>query len=132
LTSLAVLLGAVMTVLQSNPLCRKIINVETKEFSPRQFFFKIRAAIIALEKITLQIRIYYNHGHIDYSYQIFSDMPLYRWDNKEEFRYLATFPHHFHDKDGFVKQSPLLGDPSSDIQIVLQEMDRLAGCLEKK
>ena len=125
MTSLPVMLGAVITILQSNPLCRKVINVETKEFSPLQFFFKIRVSINALEKTTLQIRLYYNHGHIDYAYQVFTDTPLLRWDNKEEFRDLASFPHHFHDKNGYVRQSPLMGDPYTDIQIVLQEISQL-------
>ena len=92
MTSLPVMLGAVITILQSNPLCRKVINVETKEFSPLQFFFKIRVSINTLEKTTLQIRLYYNHGHIDYAYQVYTDTPLLRWDNKEEFRDLATSP----------------------------------------
>ena len=94
--------------------------VETKEFSPRQFFFKIRAELS--ENYKFQVRIYYNKGHIDYAYQLFSDVPLLRWDNKEEFRGLESYPHHHHDKDGSVCTSPLKGDPVKDIGYVLEKL----------
>jgi len=123
-TSLPSLLGNVLAILQSHPACKKIIGIETKEFSPDQFYFKIRAALSGTLK--LQVRLYCNRGHIDYAYQVFADFPLCRWDNKEEFRSLPTYPHHYHDNQGFVTASPLTGDPITDIQIVLQEISRLA------
>ncbi len=69
-----------------------------------------------------QARIYYNRGHIDYAYQLFTDVSLLRWDNKEEFRHLKTCPHHYHDEQGNVKPSPLTGDPLRDVEVVLQEV----------
>ena len=115
--SLASLLGALMAILQAHPVVKKVTVMETKEFSKEQFFFKIRAKLL---KGNMQVRIYYNRGHIDYAYQLFTDAPLLRWDNKEEFHYLATYPHHHHDELGNVKPSPLVGDPTRDIEIVLQ------------
>ncbi|HHT9107473.1 MAG TPA: hypothetical protein ACFYEF_03055, partial [Candidatus Wunengus sp. YC63] len=41
---------------------------------------------------------------------------------KEEFRHLATYPHHYHDEQGNIKPSPLFGDPVEDIKVVLQEV----------
>lgn len=93
---------------------------ETKEFSPDHFFFKIRAELTEEHKI--QVRIYYNQGHIDYAYQLFTDVPLLRWDNKEEFQHLKTYPHHHHDEQGNVKPSPLTGDPVKDLGVVLREV----------
>ena len=55
-------------------------------------------------------------------YQLFTEVPLLRWDNKEEFRQLATYPHHHHDEQGNVKASPLTGDPLRDLEVVLQEV----------
>jgi len=78
-TSLPSLLGNVLAILQSHPACKKIIGIETKEFSPDQFYFKIRAALSGTLK--LQVRLYCNRGHIDYAYQVFADFPLCRWDN---------------------------------------------------
>ncbi len=120
MTSLASLLGTLMAILQSHPVCERATAVETKAFSPDQFFFKIRAEFIGGNKF--QARIYYNRGHIDYAYQLFTDVPLLRWDNKEEFRYLKTYPHHHHDEQGNVKPSPLTGDPLGDVEVVLQEV----------
>jgi len=122
LTSLVSLLSLVMAEIQARPLCRKVAIAETKEFSADQFFFKIRVEVT--KAISLQVRIYYNRGHLDYSYQLFSDVPLLRWDNKEDFPNLATFPHHHHDDQGRVRSSTLVGDPSEDIPKVLREIER--------
>ena len=127
MTSLASLLGALMTVLQSHPTCTQATVVETKVYSSDQFFLKVRADLI--ERNKFQVRIYYNQGHVDYAYQLFADAPLLRWDNKEEFRHLGTYPHHHHDQQGNVKSSPLTGEPIKDIEVVLQEVSVF---LEKK
>ncbi len=118
MTSLPSLLGAVTALLQASALCKQIVHVETKEFSADQFLFKIRAELE--DSRYFQVRIYYNRGHIDYAYQLFADAPLLRWDNKEEFDYLSTYPHHHHDAQGKVHPSPLTGDPVNDMQTVLQ------------
>ena len=118
--SLPSLLGALMAILQAHPLCSNVRVIETQEFSPKQFFFKIRANLP--EKYKLQVRLYFNQDHIDYAYQLFSDVPLLRWDNKEEFDYLESYPYHYHDELGNVKASPLQGDPVKDIELVLQEV----------
>jgi hypothetical protein len=122
LTSLVSLLSLVMAEIQASPLCRKAAIAETKEFSADQFFFKIRAEIT--RTISLQVRMYYNRGYLDYSYQLFSDVPLLRWDNKEDFPGLINFPHHHHDDQGRVHSSTLVGDPSEDIRKVLGEIER--------
>lgn len=80
----------------------------------------MRAQFIA--EHNFQLRIYYNYGHIDYAYQLFTDVPLLRWDNKEEFAHLHTYPHHFHDQYGHVHPSSLTGDPITDIEVVLNEL----------
>ncbi len=118
MTSLASLLGAMTAILQAHSLCKQVTNVETKEFSADQFLFKIRVALEGNDH--LQVRIYYNRGHIDYAYQLFANAPLLRWDNKEEFDYLSTYPHHHHDEQGKVYPSPLTGEPVSDVQTVLR------------
>lgn len=123
MTNLPALLGTVTAILQAHPICLDVKIVETREFSPDQFLFKVRSGLLP-QGYDIQLRIYYNHGHIDYAYQLFSDAPLLRWDNKEEFRHLETYPHHYHDNKGSVTASPLVGDPQKDIQQVLQEVER--------
>ena len=118
MTSLPSLLGVMTAILQAHPLCKQITDVETKEFSADQFLFKIRVELE--DSSNFQARLYFNRGHIDYAYQLFADAPLLRWDNKEEFDYILTYPHHHHDEQGKVHPSPLMGDPVNDVQTVLQ------------
>lgn len=120
--SLPALLGSVMAVLQGHSLCQQVDIVETKAFSADQFFFKIRVRLTG--EFQLQVRLYYNQGHLDYAYQLFTDFPLLRWDNKEEFPHLDTYPHHHHDRDGNVVVSPLQGKPVEDLNIVLQLVEK--------
>ena len=117
MTSLPSLLGALSAALQAHPLCKRGAAIETREFAADQFIFKIRAEFT--HKTSFQARIYFNRGHIDYAYQLFADVPLLRWDNKEEFHSILTYPHHHHDAQGNIAPSPLTGDPIVDIQTVL-------------
>ncbi len=125
MTSLPALLGRLVTALQAHTICQEVNVVETKAFSPDQFFLKIRAALEG--EYEFQVRIYYNRGHIDYAYQLFTDVPLLRWDNKEEFSHLETYPHHHHDTEGCVHSSPLTGEPMQDVEIVLQAVRAFLG-----
>ena len=120
--SLTSLLGALVTIMQAHPICESVRVVETKEFSPEQFFLKVRAVLFE-ENAQLQVRVYYNRGHVDYAYQLFTDVPILRWDNKEEFHHLTTYPHHYHDAQGHVHSSPLIGEPLQDIEVVLQAVN---------
>lgn len=122
MTSLSSFLGTLMATLQSHLICKQATVVETKVFSSDQFFLKVRAELTG--ENLFQARIYYNQGHIDYAYQLFADLPILRWDNKEEFRHLETYPHHHHDEQGNVKPSRLTGNPLRDIEIVLQDVSR--------
>lgn len=118
MNSLPSLLAGLTAILQAHPLCQRIALVETQQFSSDQFFIKVRAELPRANKF--QVRIYYNRGHIDYAYQLFSEIPLLRWDNKEEFKFLETYPHHHHNAKGDICASPLSGDPMKDLSIVLE------------
>jgi hypothetical protein len=111
------LINTVVTNLQRNSLCHAYHIQETAVFSPEQFAFKIIAELATGG--TLQIRIYRNSMHTDYSYHFIQMDTSMRWDNKEHFPSIATFPHHFHDNSGLVEASPLTGDPDHDLPIVL-------------
>ena len=122
MTTLAATLGALTAILQTLPFCEQTAIVETREFSPDQFYFKVRAKLP--HGYHFQTRIYSNFGDMDYAYQLFKeDTPLLRWDNKEEFRTLKTYPHHHHDDRGNIQPSPLTGDPQADIVFVLREIE---------
>jgi len=122
-TTLPSMLGVLTAILQSHPLCERTAILETREFSPDQFYFKVRTDL--LRAYRLQVRVYFNQGHVDYAYQLFKEgTPILRWDNKEEFRALKTYPHHRHDDRGNVLSSPLTGNPQEDIALVLRDIEK--------
>ena len=122
MTTLAATLGELTAILQSHPLCERTVILETREFSPNQFYFKVRTELP--HGYQFQTRVYSNFGHVDYAFQLFKKgAPLLRWDNKEEFRTLKTYPHHHHDDRGNIQPSPLTGDPQADIVFVLRQIE---------
>ena len=123
MNSLSTLLAELVALLENCGFCENIRIVETAFFSATQFSCKIRATIFAA--LTLQIRLYYNHPHWDYAYQVFDEEPLCRWDNKEHFPHLSSHPHHCHTREGEVVESPLRGDPRKDLNLVLHELKQL-------
>ena len=118
MNGLADLLTSVVSTLQTSTLCRSVQPIETFRFSETQFGFKVRAFLISGD--LLQVRLYCKGDHTDYSYQVFQDdKPIMRWDNKEHFPSISSFPHHFHSATGLVESSPLTGDPQHDLNLLL-------------
>lgn len=116
--SLAESLNWVVSTLQSSPYCEQTHILETFHFSNTQFAFKVRAELVTGH--VLQVRLYVNGEHTDYAYQLFrNDKPILRWDNKEHFRTLSSYPHHFHNAAGKVEESALTGEPEHDLPRVL-------------
>ncbi len=112
------LLNYVVSALQRSHSCSAVRVLETQSFAARQFALKVRAELVTGD--TLHVRIYHNGDHVDYSYQLLRDTRLgMRWDNKEHFPELASYPHHFHSAAGQVRSSPLTGDVTHDLPIVL-------------
>lgn len=123
------LISECIHLLNQFEFCEQPKILETSFFSNEQFALKIRATIFS--SLTFQIRIYANQEHFDYSYQVFSDEPVCRWDNKEHFPEIKTFPHHFHSLDGSITDSPLTGMPLNDLKIVLEELAKMESHLSK-
>jgi len=125
MNTLADLLNLVVSTLQNFPHSKVVRVVETEDFSQRRFAFKVRAELVS--GATLQVRLYYNQGHIDYAYQLVqNNQPVLRWDNKEHFPGISSYPHHFHTPTGKIETSPLTGDLAQDLPFVLNNLDFLA------
>jgi hypothetical protein len=113
------LLNFIITTIQRNPHCTDVQILNTETFALDKFALKIRVTLI--DGRNLQIRFYHNQGHVDYAYQVLQGaLPIQRWDNKEHFPNLATYPHHFHTPSGQVENSPLIGVPMVDLPLVLE------------
>lgn len=117
------LLASLLAALESSSICSNTSIEEIQEFSSEQFLIKLRTSLKQILK--LQIRIYKNYLHIDYSYQVYDHSPVMRWDNAEHFPDIPTYPHHFHSEEGEVIESPLTGDPEKDIYSVLSILESL-------
>ena len=124
MNTLPALLNFVVTTLQLWLRTRHVRVLTTEQVSSTQFAFKVRAELTNAD--ILQVRMYYNEGHVDYAYQIIrAGTPLIRWDNKEHFDSLLTYPHHFHRMDGQVVESYLTGLLAKDLPEVLQQIEAL-------
>ena len=122
MNSLADLLSYVVTALQRSGRCSAVRVLDTQSFSARQYAIKVRAELLTGD--VLQIRVYRNGGHVDYSYQLLrASEPVMRWDNKEHFPAIVSYPHHFHSPSGEVRISPLTGDVTTDLPFVLTMLD---------
>ncbi len=116
------LLGWAVSELQVWPNASEVKIVESRVYSENRFHFKVRAKLA--ESYQFQIRFYYNRGHLDYSYQLFTDAPILRWDNKEDAEPLPTSPHHFHNDKDEIVESPLNGDPAHDWPLVRRVLEQ--------
>jgi hypothetical protein len=76
------------------------------------------------DRFQLQVRFYYNRGHLDYAYQLFNGGPILRWDNKEDAGPISTAPHHFHNDKNEIVASLLNGDPTHDWPIVREAVEQ--------
>lgn len=110
------LLSWTVSHLQAWGSVRDVRVLETEAFSEDRFHLKVRALLV--EPFQLQIRFYFNRDHLDYAYQLFDDGPVLRWDNKEDAGSQPTAPHHFHNDQSRILESPLNGDPSHDLPLV--------------
>jgi len=84
------------------------------------YLLKLRCQLTTGTK--LQIRLRAVTGQLRYSYQEFDMAEIQRWDNAPHFPHLKTHPHHYHDPYGNVLDSPLSGDPLTDLPIVLSKL----------
>lgn len=90
--------------------------------APRSVSYSVSATTA---RIPLEIRLIQTEDELLYSYQLFTDIPLVRWDNAPHFPALPTFPHHMHDETGTVSSSPLSGDPPQDLPYILDQLAAL-------
>ena len=83
--------------------------------------YKIRCQLLR-PAYRLEIRLIQTEEEILYSYQLFTDRPVIRWDNAPHFPALKSFPHHVHEETGEVKESSLTGDPIQDLPRILTDV----------
>ena len=108
------------TILRASTKVTAIDILDNDPVDADNFLFKLRCQLTT--GTTLQIRLRAVAGRLRYSYQEFDVAEIQRWDNAPHFPHLRTHPHHYHDPHGNVLDSPLTGDPLTDLPIVLSRL----------
>ncbi len=116
------LLDDLVARLRAVPLVGDVRVIESLSVDAGTFQFKVRASV---GEASLQIRFLKNETFVRYSFQLFTDRPVARWDNAPHYPGLPHFPHHFHNADNIVSASSLTGDVLADLGIVLADLPRL-------
>lgn len=109
-------------------ISRIIASIDSIDIERTKGRNAIRIISTLVNGLRFQIRLHQIPGSKDigYSYQIFSNRPLFRWDNACHHTYLTTnFPHHFHDEFDNVASSNLSGNVIADLPEVLLEIQRI-------
>ena len=112
----------ILSVLKGDALVKNARVINYDETPSGRLEAKIRCQLP--KGYLLQVWIHLEPDSLDYAYQLFTTVPLLRWDNSPHYGNLHTAPHHFHDEDGHVHTSPLTGNVSQDLRIVLDEIRR--------
>lgn len=113
------LLDELLARLRREPILSEVRLIDSETIDDTTFSFKVRATV---KWANLQIRFLSDETFTRYSFQLYGEGPLLRWDNTPHYPALPNFPHHFHDADNVVQASTLTGHLLTDTEIVLAEV----------
>ncbi|MGH8546966.1 MAG: toxin-antitoxin system TumE family protein [Gammaproteobacteria bacterium] len=95
--------------------------VLTQDETADRALYRIRCQLLR-PAYRLEVRLIATENETIYSYQLFTDRPLIRWDNAPHFPALDTFPHHVHQESGEVEEAHLSSDPLQDLPGILNQV----------
>ena len=116
-----ILVEELLCTLRAHPLLKDVRLLNYDETPAGKLEVKIRCRLA--KNFQLQIWLHHETAFRDYAYQLFTSVPVLRWNNAPHYSQITTAPHHFHDANGIVSASPLLGDPIVDLSYVLLEIE---------
>jgi hypothetical protein len=116
------LVDGLIKILQRHSMVKNIRVVNYDETPAGKLEVKIRCRLVREYK--LQIWLHLEPNFQDYSYQLFADHPILRWDNAPHYPDIFTAPHHFHDESNKVGKSFLTGSIEEDLETVLLEVEK--------
>ena len=114
------LVDNILETLQTHALVKTTRVIYYDETPSGKLEVKIRCGLPKNHQ--LQIWIHMEPESLDYAYQLFTTVPLLRWDNAPHYGHLLSAPHHHHDENGHVTDSTLTGNIMKDLKIVLKEI----------
>ena len=110
-------LNRILSILKKSEIVSKIEIITSDEIAEKSIY-KIRCSLIP-SKYKLE-----TEKEFIYSYQLFTDKSIIRWDNAPHYPNLKSYPHHFHNEEGNIKESNLKGIVIKDLQIVLSTVKK--------
>ena len=114
------LVDDIVELLETHALVKTTRVVHYDETPSGKLEVKIRCGLPKNHQ--LQVWIHVEPESLEYAYQLFTTVPLLRWDNAPHYGHLSSAPHHFHDEHGNVSDSPLTGNINRDLKFVLNEI----------
>jgi len=114
------LVDGILEILETHALVKTARVIHYDETPSGKLEAKIRCTLPKNHQLQIWIQI--EPKSLDYAYQLFTTVPLLRWDNAPHYEHLSTSPHHFHDEYGKVHESTLKGNIKRDLKIVLTEI----------
>lgn len=112
-------LSKVIAALKKSSIISSVDMLFSDEIEKRSFH-KIRCTLIP-SRYKLDIKFVITGGEFLYSFQIYGNKAIARWDNEPHYPGKENFPHHFHYKDK-VRPSALSGNAIMNIRLVLAEI----------
>lgn len=112
----------VISLLRESGIISKV-EIKTFDEIKGRGVYKIRCNLIP-SKYKLEIKLVNMKNQILYSYQLFCETPIIRWDNSPHYPDIKSYPHHFHTKDSSVIDSELTGNVLKDLKIILSLIKR--------
>ena len=113
------LLDSLLARMRATSQLSNIQVVESESVDDETFTFKVRVVLVSS---FLQIRFLADKDLKRYSFQLYGDRPLMRWDNAPHYPSLSNFPHHFHDQNENISPSALTGDLLKDYDLVIADV----------
>jgi len=113
----------IISHLKSKPLISSLKIVVIDEVFTRSVL-RLRCNLLP-SSYYFDIRLIQTENETIYSYQLYTDYPIVRWDNAPHFPDIKTFPHHFYNIKGEVEASPLQGSVLEDLDDVLKKIKNI-------
>jgi hypothetical protein len=116
------IIDELIRILQKHSAVKRVRVVNYDETPTGKLEVKIRCRLV--RDYRMQVWLHHETGFQDYAYQLFTDHPILRWDNAPHYPHISTAPHHFHDENNKVSESPLKGKMQQDLKTVLSEIGK--------
>ncbi len=119
-------IAQIIAALKKNPLSLKVETLLLDEVESRGFY-KLRCILIP-SRFKLDVKFIRTEKDFFYSYQLYADSSIARWDNEPHYPAFRNYPHHYHYKEK-VSASELSGEPIDDIKKVFSAISQIIGSI---